>query len=757
MSDQEKNLSDLSLQELFQMEAEEQCKVLSDCLLQLEKDPTDQPLLESLMRAAHSLKGAARIIDLQQGVDLSHVLEDVFIASQKGELLLKSEAIDILLKGVDLLSTLGREGELAEDDFISCLQKLRRIPLSEKEKRKTIFSDETVRRDLLQENKFPAKKIDQNASFEDLVIRISSEKITKLFGLASENQIESRWLPGFSMQLLQLKHRQDELYRMINQNREKLESGNRETSNNLLQEIHLKILDCRSLLIQQLAEVEEHSRRGTDIAHRLYHEILHSRMVPFMAGIDGLPRMVRDLARELDKKAELCLVGLETQIDRDILLKIEAPLNHLIRNALDHGLESPEERKASGKNETGIITINVYHRYGLLHIEVRDDGRGIDIEKIRELVVRREMVSEEIATNLTEKELLDFLFLPNFSTTKKVSSISGRGVGLDVVQTAIRAVRGSIKINTSLGTGTSFEIQLPLTLSVVRSLVVSLNGEPYAFPVVMVDHVLRIYRESIKEIEGRPYIIHENKKVGLVSASRLFGYQMKRSSSSPFHVVVLSNNEDQYGLIVDSFLFIQDLVVQTIDRRLGKIKDISAAAILEDGRPVLILDVEDLIQSLDRLISGEGSLNLDQHQNQSEEDDLAKRILVVDDSITVREVEREMLLAKGYSVEVAVDGLEAWNMLRSGVDFDLVVTDIDMPRMNGFELIKLIKDDPVLASIPVIIVSFKDKRVDREKGLEAGADYYLAKGSFQDETLVEAVKDLIGEASEPCYPPTPTN
>ncbi len=433
-------------------------------------------------------------------------MEDIFVAAQKRERLLNSEAIDLLLQGVDLLSTLGREAKLPENDFLGYLETLLHMPQTVEEKKETEKPVEIARQGRQEERKIPEGVKEEKNGIEELAIRISSGRMTKLLGLASEGQIEARWLPSFSLQLLQLKHRQDELYRVVNQNHEIIKSGSREARKNLLQEIHRRILDCRSLLGDQLAEAEEHSRRGSDIANRLYREILHSRMVPFQAGIEGLPRMVRDLARELGKKAELCLIGLETQIDRDILLKIEAPLNHLVRNAIDHGLESPEERKAAGKEETGIITINAYHRNGMLHIDIKDDGRGIDHEKIREQVVKREMVGKEIAEHLTDKELLEFLFLPNFSTRKKVSSISGRGVGLDVVQTAIRAVRGSIKINTNPGTGTSFEIQLPLTLSVVRSLLVSLNGEPYAFPVAVVDHVLKIQQESIKEIEGRPYI-----------------------------------------------------------------------------------------------------------------------------------------------------------------------------------------------------------------------------------------------------------
>jgi len=759
MSGNNKDYSSLSMHELFQIEVEEQCRILCSNLLELEKDASNPEIIESLMRAAHSLKGAARIINLTHGVNLAHALEDVFVAGRKGSVHFNSENTDTLLKGVDLLKQLGSSPQLPAsllEDFIPILKK---ILLQGHEKSTGLKTTECGGVSI--DSSFSQQYAGQQEQYieiplssgrgesdemstRELSLRIAPEKMSRLLGLACEIQMESRWLPGHSLQLLQLKQRQDELSRIYNQGREILETGYKEIRKNILQDIHKKMLGCRNLLTEQFAELEDHSRRAADITHRLYHEVLNSRMVPLHSGLEGIPRMVRDLGKELGKKVEFKVIGRDTRVDRDILQKIEAPLNHLIRNAIDHGIEPVERRIRAGKPETGTITLKAYHQYGMLHIEIKDDGKGILLEKIKEKIAERNMVSSDIAANFSENELLDFLFLPNFSTKKTANSISGRGVGLDVVQTAIREVRGNVRIHTQKGHGTRFEIQLPLTLSVVRSLLVEIDKEPYAFPVVGIEHVLRVPINNIKEIEGKPYISYEDRRVGLVSASRLLSGKTMGPQSDPFFVVILSDQTEKYGLLVDGFMGIHDLIVQNLDKKVGKIRDVSAAAILENGSPVLILDTEDVICSMNKLISEENFSLLDQLVQPAHPFPSVKRILVVDDSITVREVEREMLLSKGYSVKVAIDGQEAWHILRTGGRFDLVITDIDMPRMNGFELVTMIKDDPSYADMPVIIVSYKDREEDRRKGLDAGADYYLTKGSFNDETLVEVVRDLIG-------------
>jgi two-component system sensor histidine kinase and response regulator WspE len=338
--------------------------------------------------------------------------------------------------------------------------------------------------------------------------------------------------------------------------------------------------------------------------------------------------------------------------------------------------------------------------------------------------------------------LLDFLFLPGVTMTNAVTEISGRGVGLDVVQNMVKSVRGTARVNTQPGRGTRFQLQLPLTLSVLRALLVQVGGEPYALPLSRISRTLRLPREKIQVLEGRHYFSLGGQQIGLLTAHQLLDCE-PQPPGNELPVVVLGDRNARYGLIVDRLLGERELVVQPLDPRLGKVKDLNAGALMEDGSPVLILDVEDMLDSIERLVSS-GLLARVAPDPLELAARKRKRILAVDDSLTVRELERKLLAGCGYLADVAVDGLDGWNAVRAG-HYDLVITDVDMPRMDGIELVTLIKKDPDLKSVPVMIVSYKDREEDRLRGLEAGADYYLTKGSFHDETLLHAVVDLIGQ------------
>ena len=769
------DLSDMSMLDLFRMEAADYCTKLSEGLVALENDPSATELLESMMRAAHSMKGAAKIVGLDAAVGLAYAMENFFVAAQKEKILIEGKAIDILLNSIALLTTIAEIAETESEKWfaehkaeidglikglanLATREKTTTPPPAHKGSPKTVKPPESVsagkdpeqEKDVPQktkkkEDKKPARRKDDKEGLR--AIRVSAQNMDRIMGLAGESLIESRWLPAFNKNLLQLKYRQDELYASIDQIRENLQAiESDEMTINLFGDLQHKLELCRSTLSQDMEVLEDHARHATNISHRLYKEIVTSKMRPFSEGIRGFARMVRDVARELNKEVNFEIVGPDTMVDLDILDKIEAPLNHMIRNALDHGIEPPDDRVAMGKPKKGTIKLEARHNAGMLSIIVSDDGRGVNLEELRHAIVERKLCGPDMAADLSEHELLEFLFLPNFSTKKNVSKVSGRGVGLDVVNSVINEVRGKIRSSTKLNEGSSFELQLPLTLSVLRALLTEVNGESYAFPLASIDHVLQLTPEQIQEVEGRQYFTSSERRVGLVSAQQIFRTDTPTGISDEFiHVIVFSDRLNVYGLTVDKLHGVRDLVVQRIDPRLGKIKDINSASILEDGTPVLIIDVEDVFRSLDQLISGNRLMRIGRANDMKERK--AKRILVADDSITVREVERKMLTSRGYEVDVAVDGMDAWNTIRAN-DYDLVVSDIDMPRMNGFELVSLIKNDPNLHNIPVIIVSYKDREEEKNKGLEVGADFYLTKGSFQDEALINAVLDLIGKAEE---------
>lgn len=769
------DLSDPTMLELFRLEVEQHGQVLTDGLLKLEEDPNAPERIEPLMRAAHSIKGAARLVGVHIAVDIAHRMEDCLVAAQNGKLSLTPDDIDVLLKGNDLLSVISRLTEHAgaalsaeqQAVYDYLLQALADV-LAGRKPAQAVASEDARPAAAASAPAAAASaaavKIDEAAAAPavnapkakdkpapaaqgaDRVLRISAEQLNRLMGLAGESMVEARWLRPYAESMLRLKRRQAEMITLLDGLREALDGEfNRDNFRRLLRETQGKAAECRQILADRLAELESYDRRAVNLSSRLRREVVTSRMRPFGDGVQGFPRMVRDLARQLGKQAQLQIDGQATMVDRDILEKIEAPLNHLLRNGLDHGIETPEERLKAGKPERGTIRLSAYHQSGMLSIVVEDDGRGVDLERLRRKVIERKLVSEEMAANLSEPELMEFLFLPSFSTKEQVTEISGRGVGLDVVHDVVQEMRGMVRATSQLGVGTRFQLQLPLTLSVLPALLAEIAGEPYAFPLARIERIMHVDRSTIREVEGHQYVSVEGHHVGLVSGYQVLGIADNDARREQLPVVVLGERKNSYGLVVDRFLGERDLVVHVLPAQLGKIKDISSAALMENGAPVLVVDVDDMLRSIEKIVSV-GRLNRVGSKKEEDVVNKKKRVLVVDDSITVREVERKLLESCGYGVEVAVDGMDGWNALRDGA-FDLVITDIDMPRMDGIELVKMIRQDPKYQGVPVMIVSYKDREEDRLRGLEAGADYYLTKGSFHDETLRDAVIDLIGVAA----------
>jgi two-component system, chemotaxis family, sensor histidine kinase and response regulator WspE len=761
------DLSEFSMVELFRLEVENQSVVFTENLLALEQNPTDASRLGALMRAAHSLKGAARMVGLDAAVCVAHELEDVFVAAQEGLLVLLPEHVDVLLRGVDLLHQIAQapngqikteKSERADEvqQFIRDLDKVRVDDPSETVKgivESPQSEDTNVSESVPSTSEAkaaitsPSYQVNDAQRKHQRFLRVTPENLNRFLALTGESLVESRRLVPFAKSLQRLKREHNELAQILDRVRESLgrEKFNEHAEAQVAQ-ARVQLVRCREDLSKRLFEFEEFHRRSANLSHRLYDEALACRMRPFADGIQGFPRMVRDLARDLGKQARLEIQGPGTYVDRDILEKLEAPLTHLLRNAVDHAIELPEVRRAAGKPVEGTIRLEAQHSAGNLLITVSDDGRGIDLADLRNAIVQKKLTAPDAAEQMSESEVLEFLLLPGFTTKQTVTEISGRGVGLDAVQAIVREVRGGIRIWTDLGLGTTFQMRLPLTLSIVRALLVEIGNEPYAFPLVHINRALKVARKEIEVVAGRQHFRFEDRQIGLIAANKIFGGAEDNHSGEQVSVVVIGNKANCYGLITEKFLGERELVIKLLDPRLGKIKDISAGALLDDGSPVLIVDVEDLIRSVEKSIEA-GTLAGVQSGTNGETLKKPKRVLVVDDSLTVRELEKKLLQPQGYEVEIAVDGMDAWNAVRTG-HFDLVITDVDMPRMDGIEFVALIKKDANLKALPVMIVSYKDRAEDRRRGLEAGADYYLAKASFHDEALLEAVVNLIGEAAE---------
>jgi two-component system sensor histidine kinase and response regulator WspE len=758
------------MQELFRAEVENQTAILSHALMELERG--DIQAFQTLMRAAHSLKGAARIVNHQLAVRVAHALEDCFVAAQQQPRKFGQPEYDLLFRGIDLLSQLakgsnsGAEARQAETEVESLLRsfsQLRERLLArdaETEPARTgaegglipdlndigaeALSSGASRENFLETWEVPpATLLQTKGQAPERVVRLAAENLNRLLALAGESLVESRWLRPFADSFQRLKRHQAELGNQLGHIRADLESERlSDRTRSHLNDLSRQLLESQQFLADRVQELDIFDRRASQLAQRLYLEVLRTRMRPFSDGARRFPRMVRDLARSLGKNVNLHITGDSTQVDREILERLEAPLAHLLRNAVDHGCESPAARTRAGKPPECELHLEARHSAGVLLVTVADDGAGVDLEVVRNAAIRNRVVSPIQAEKLSESELLEFLFLPGFTLRDTVSEISGRGFGLDVVQNMVKGVRGTIRLQNQGGRGLRVQLQLPLTLSVVRALLVEVAGEPYAIPLSQITRTLRLPRPSVQTLEGRPHFLLDNEQVGLLAANQVLECSQAAPAGEELSVVVLSDRTARYGVIVDRFLGERELVVQPLDARLGKVRDIAAAALMEDGTPVLIIDVEDMLRSIERLAM-EGRL-----RGLGPVEDVErrpKRVLAVDDSLTVRELERKLLTSRGYLTDLAVDGIEAWDALQAG-GYDLVITDVEMPRLDGIELAARIKKDPRLQSLPVVIVSYKESESERLRGLQAGADYYITKGTFQDDALLQAVADLIGEA-----------
>jgi two-component system sensor histidine kinase and response regulator WspE len=752
-------MRDASLLELFSLEAEAQTQVLSAGLLALERDPTQADQLESCMRAAHSLKGAARIVGVDAGVSVSHVMEDCLVSAQEGRLLLRPEHIDALLQGTDLLmriATPSNNPEVADiEAYVALMARLLdpaaplvapAAPVMAELQLEAPAPKVESPAPAVEPPSAPApRKTKRTTENGERVLRVTAERLNSLLDLSSKSLVETLRLKPHLATMQRLKRMQSNSLRALeNLNVHLKDHALSLEAQEALEDARRLFAQSQQLLMEKNAELDEFAWHASQRAQVLYDTALACRMRPFADVLTGQVRMVRDLGRDLGKQVRLEIEGEKTQVDRDVLEKLEAPLTHLLRNAVDHGIETPEQRLLAGKTAEGLIRLRASHQAGLLVLELSDDGNGVDLEKLRRSIVERNLSLAETAAQLSEEELLTFLFLPGFSLRDRVTEVSGRGVGLDAVQHMVRQLRGAVVLEQTAGEGSRFHLEVPLTLSVVRSLVVEVGDEAYAFPLAHIERMCDLEPADIVQVEGRQHFWHEGRHVGLVAASQLLQRPASQNSGQTLKVVVIRERDAIYGVAVERFIGERTLVVLPLDERLGKVQDISAGALLDDGSVVLIVDVEDMLRSVEKLLNTGRLERIARHSNQVVEA-ARKRILVVDDSLTVRELQRKLLLNRGYDVAVAVDGMDGWNALRSE-DFDLLITDIDMPRMDGIELVTLLRRDNRLQSLPVMVVSYKDREEDRRRGLDAGADYYLAKASFHDDALLDAVVELIGGA-----------
>ncbi|ETR71001.1 MAG: Chemotaxis protein cheA [Candidatus Magnetoglobus multicellularis str. Araruama] len=476
------------------------------------------------------------------------------------------------------------------------------------------------------------------------------------------------------------------------------------------------------------------------ISDDLQDKIRNVRMQPISSLFDQFPRMIRDLSRNENKTIRLDIVGEKTEVDRHVLDALKDPLTHILRNAVDHGIETPDQRKKLGKPKQGVITLKASQKGSTIVIEVIDDGQGIDMESVRKQAVIKNIVPEQKAQTLSKRELTDLIFCSGMSTQTTVTDISGRGVGLDVVRRNLEKLQGQILVETKPNKGTTIALTVSLSLATSQVLMVKVDGEYLAIPCTTVERILKVHPKDIGQIDGKPALVVDNEALPLFSLAPLLDFSesaQPANDDQKISVVVLSVAEKRLTFRVDELLETREIVIKNMGQQLRRVRNVSGATILGDGQIVMVLNVADLMKSAQH-----GSAYL-QPLDIVPATPERKRILVVDDSITTRTLEKNILENAGYQVLVCADGQEAWECIQSE-SFDAIVSDVDMPRMNGFQLAEQVRGDDRYKSLPYILVTSLESRADKIRGMEVGADAYIVKGTFDQKELLDTIERLIG-------------
>ncbi|HEY6009515.1 MAG TPA: hybrid sensor histidine kinase/response regulator [Geobacteraceae bacterium] len=678
--------------DIFIKEAEEHLTSLQKGLLLLEKDAGNTVFIHDLMRNAHTLKGSARMLGFEGISAIAHRMEDLLKDMEEGRKPVETTAIDLLLQGTDAITrmtqalTRGEDSPVDVELFIAAFDRgespaeaMKDAPAVQEE----ILGD-TVRAKVSTLDSlvnFIGELIINKKRFEDKVVNL---KLLTLEGGAT--------VPAAAVREFQRGLEEDVLY--------------------------------LSYLIQEL-----------------YGEAMSLRMLPLKTITDGFRRLVRDLAKQQGKEIEFDIVGGGIEVDRVLLEVLKPMLLHILTNAVDHGIELPEERLARGKPSQGTIRLVARHEGTSVWLTIHDDGRGMDPARIKEVALRRGVIDRDEAEVLPDDEALYLTLRQGFSTSDIVTDVSGRGVGMDVVKKNAERVKGNLLLKSAVGSFTEVTLQLPLTLSVIDALMIECAGETYAVPLSYVQETIKVRDEDIQTVGGKEVVSVRGMTTPLVSLARVLGLPQQPAllQTGKVAAIVLKLRDHCLACTVDANLGNSEIVVKGLGGQLRNVKFVFGATILGDGSPALILNVPDVFTSAE----GAETTGLKQAFEERRAASLRGRVLVVDDSITTRTMERSILITHGYAVEVAVSGEDA--LTKIAVDrFDLVITDVEMPGINGFELTKRLRSLEEYRDVPVIVVTSLSRDEDKRRAIEAGAQAYIVKGTFDQGTLLDTVEGIIG-------------
>lgn len=734
----------------FRVEAAERLKTIVNGLLQLERGASGShqaEVIEALFREVHSLKGAARAVSSSEIERICKSCEALFAALQRAGLTVSPTLMDLLHRVTAfterLLANLGSTLSSEQSKMLDGM-------IGELDAALATGADSSTTVPPGMEQRPPASSAALGPSGETVRIAISkldslllqAEELlgSKLSAIQRTAELHSL-LNEFAAWKRKLTAAQKELHSLAHSTER---NGNHDTVNaNELLELLDSSFSFLAGFEQRLSAIAKSSSRDqrslSSLVDSLLEDVKKAVMLPFATLLEAFPKLVRDLAHDQRKGVDLTVRGAEIEIDRRILERLKDPLIHLIRNCIDHGIEAPEERKSRGKASRGTIMISVAHRNGnKIEITVEDDGIGIDPDKVRATAARKGLFTE--TAPVSDAEALDLIFQSGFSTSAMLTDLSGRGLGLAIVRENVERLGGTVSVESTVGRGSTFRLILPLTLATFQGFLVQLDNQLFVLPAANIERVLRFRPDDIRTAENRETIVVNGEIVSLVRLADVLGMK-RRNGLAPqsLQAVVLHAANKRMAFLVDVVVQEQEVLVKNLGPQLARLRNIAGATILGSGKVVPILNVPDLIKSA---VRGAGAARPVPAAEVREEPIRRRSVLVVEDSITARTLLRTILESAGYSVVTAVDGIDALTQLRTS-EFDIVVSDVDMPRMNGFDLTAKIRSEKKFADLPVVLVTALESREDRERGVEVGANAYIVKSSFDHSNLLDVVRRLV--------------
>jgi len=788
----------------FRAELTEHVQTMNDGLLALEQgavvEEQRRTTLEGIFRAAHSLKGAARAMGVTMIEQLAHALESVLDDLQKDGIEPTTELFTACYRAIDAIQIVQASYESGETTPpAQALQALADLEQARSTARPA--PGETVSVDDAAPAPQPSSPPDSHSrtpaplppSGVDETIRVGVDKLDALMAQLSEllvtkiraeqrlSQVLSlrEFMGLWQKEWLAVRSAYNRLARQgmldalgaprlgsVEMAPGKSRAKDKERGKTVgpgyggvdgkvrkdiarllgyLDSSQRRLREMNTLVNDLSREYANDTMHMSLVIDELEQEIKRVRMLPLTTITGAFGRMVRDLAQESNKEAVLQIVGGETELDKRVLEQIKDPLIHLLRNAVDHGIETPQQREALGKPRVGTITLAAEQLGKDVVICVSDDGAGLNLEAIRQTIVRRSKMDVQA---LSEEDLKEAIFNAGVSTSPIITDISGRGVGLDVVRRNVEALHGRIDVDSTPGVGASFTLILPLTLTSSRGLLVQVSDELFAIPHNAIERIMYIRPQEIASLEGHDTVLYNGRPLTLVRLGDVLELPPPASpargevDTAHIPVVILAAAERRMAFAVDALADEQEVVIKGLGKQLSRVGGIAGATVMGSGEVVLILNVADLIK-LGLRGDRRSVLATLARPSPEAEDRARRRILIVDDSITTRTLEKNILEAAGYVVQLATDGQEALSAIAAGGVPDLIVSDIVMPRLNGFELTRRIKEEPHTANVPVILVTSLDSPEDKARGIEVGADAYITKSSFDQNNLLETIEQLI--------------